>query len=323
MQIPDNLATLLEQGVIEEVIRPLMSGKEAQVYLVVAEGEERVAKVYKEAHNRSFKHRSVYTEGRQVRNSRDRRALERRSRHGRAQDEAAWRSTEVDMIYRLRDAGVRVPVPYSFVDGVLIMELIQDAEGNPAPRLGDVRLSREQTRAVFDQLLREVVKMLCAGVVHGDLSDFNVLIGRDGPVIIDFPQSLNAAHNQNTRSILLRDVSNLVALLGRHESDGQPRHFAEEMWALYERGELAPDSPLTGRYHPPQRKADVKSVLREIDDVRREEERRRAQRGLPALPPARTEAAAAGARSANPPAARPASARPARPWFRSRRPKSR
>ena len=215
MRIPESLVTLADYGIIEEVVRPLMSGKEAQIYLVIAGGEQRVAKIYKEAENRSFKHRAEYTEGRKVRNTRDQRAISKRSSHGRAQDEAAWRAAEVNIIYRLQEAGVRVPVPYHFIDGVLVMELITDAEGNPAPRLGDLALSSEAATVVYDQLIRTVVRMLCAGVVHGDLSDFNVLMAAEGPVIIDFPQAVDPAHNQNARKLLLRDVNNLHDFLAR------------------------------------------------------------------------------------------------------------
>lgn len=169
MRLPDTLVALFDQGIIEQVVRPLQSGKEAQVYLVVADGEERVAKVYKDSDQRSFKNRSQYTEGRRVRNSRDQRAIDKRTRHGRAQDEAAWKSAEVDVIYRLHAAGVRVPQPYHFIDGVLIMELVQDGRGGPAPRLAEVALAPKRAQAIFDQLLREVVKMLSAGIVHGDL----------------------------------------------------------------------------------------------------------------------------------------------------------
>ena len=181
MRMPESLAALVDYGIIQEVVRPLMSGKEAQIYLVVSGGEERVAKVYKEAQSRTFKHRAEYTEGRKTRNSRDQRAINKRTRYGRSQDEAAWRSTEVDMIRRLRDAGVRVPEPFHFVDGVLVMELIKDAAGNPAPRLGDLSLEAGEAIVVYDTLIGEVVRMLCAGVVHGDLSEFNVMLGRFGP----------------------------------------------------------------------------------------------------------------------------------------------
>jgi RIO kinase 1 len=284
MRIPESLASLADLGIIEEVVRPLMSGKEAQVYLVVASGEQRVAKIYKEAQNRTFKHRAEYTEGRKTRNTRDQRAIGKRTAHGRAQDEAAWRSTEVDTIFSLQRAGVRVPVPYTFIDGVLIMELITDADGNPAPRLGDVALSAEAATAIYDRLLREVVRMLCAGVVHGDLSDFNVLMAADGPVLIDFPQSVDPAHNPNARKLLLRDVNNLHDFVGRFARH-QPRlPFAEEMWELYQANGLTPDTPLSGRYRASTRTADVGSVLSLIDEANRDEQRRREFLGIKSIP---------------------------------------
>jgi RIO kinase 1 len=280
MRIPDRLVSLAEQGIIEEVVRPLMSGKEAEVFLVVSGGELRVAKVYKEAQNRSFKNRAEYTEGRKVRNSRDQRAIEKRSRHGRAKDEAAWRSTEVDMIYRLRDAGVRVPTPHHFVDGVLIMELVTDADGNPAPRLGEVRLDLDEATAIFDQLLTEVVRMLCAGVVHGDLSDFNVLMGVDGPVVIDFPQAVDASSNQNARTLLLRDVGNLHRFLSRFAPAQTHRPHAEEMWELYASSLLTPETRLRGEYAPSKKRADTAAVLELIGDADHDERRRRETLGL-------------------------------------------
>ncbi len=279
MRLPDSLAALSDEGIIEEVVRPLMSGKEAQVYLVVAGGEERVAKIYKDAQNRSFKNRSEYTEGRRVRNSRDERAMSKRTRYGRGKDEDAWRSAEVDVIYRLRDAGVRVPEPFHFVDGVLIMELVKDADGDPAPRLAEVELSRDEARSVFEQLLREVVRMLCAGIVHGDLSDFNVLMGADGPVVIDFPQSIDATRNQNAKEILLRDVNNLITFMSPYDPSVRGLRYGQEIWHAYERMELTPDTPLTGRHQVAQTKTDTGSVLAEIAAAAREEERRRAARG--------------------------------------------
>ncbi|MEY4582060.1 MAG: Family ership [Pseudomonadota bacterium] len=280
MRIPDSLAALAGEGVIEEVLRPLMSGKEAQIYLLRAGGEQRVAKVYKAAQDRSFRQRAEYTEGRTVRNSRDQRAMEKRTRHGRDQDEAAWRAAEVDVIYRLHSAGVRVPIPYQFIDGVLIMELITDGEGNPAPRLGDVSLDRESALEIYEQLLRAVVKMLCAGVVHGDLSDFNVLLGPTGPVIIDFPQAVNAASNQNARKLLLRDVENLHRFVVRFVPEHKPLPYAEEMWQLYQRGELTPDARLSGRYRAAETKVDTEGVLGLIADAERDERRRRSGLGL-------------------------------------------
>jgi RIO kinase 1 len=280
MRIPNSLVSLADQGIIEEVVRPLMSGKEAEVFLVRSGGKLRVAKVYKEAQNRTFKNRAEYTEGRKVRNTRDQRAINKRSRHGREQDEAAWRSTEVDMIYRLRDAGVRVPTPHHFIDGVLIMELITDAEGDPAPRLAEVSLSPEEAVRVFDRLLAETIRMLCAGVVHGDLSDFNVLMGADGPVIIDLPQAVDASSNQNARKLLLRDVDNLQRFLSRFAPNRQPRPYAQEMWDLYACSQLTPDTRLSGRFRAASRQADTASVLELIGEANLDERRRRETQGL-------------------------------------------
>jgi RIO kinase 1 len=279
MKTPESLETLVDCGIIQEVIRPLMSGKEAQVYVVRAGGEECVAKVYKEASQRTFKHRAEYTEGRRTRNSRDQRAVNKRTRHGRKQDEAAWRNSEVDTIYRLRDAGVRVPEPINFVDGVLVMELVKDAHGNPAPRLGDLSFGSSEAYEIHGALIQEVVRMLCAGVIHGDLSDFNVLMGVDGPVLIDFPQSVDPAHNRNARDLLLRDVDNLHRFLERFSPDQPRRAHAQEMWSLYESNRLAADTRLRGDYRPPEAKANTDEVLSLIDDANLEERRRRGTRG--------------------------------------------
>jgi RIO kinase 1 len=280
MRIPSTLTSLAEEGLIEEIVRPLLSGKEAEVFLVRAGGELRVAKVYKEAQNRTFKNRAEYTEGRGMRNTRDQRAVSKRSRHGRAQDEVAWRSTEVDMMYRLRDAGVRVPRPHHFIDGVLVMEMIADAEGRPAPRLSEVQLDREEATQVFEHLLRNVVRMLCAGIVHGDLSDYNVLMASDGPVIIDFPQSVDASKNQNARKLLLRDVDNLKRFLSRFAPERRPRAYGEEMWDLYASSLLTPETRLTGCHRPSQRRPDTREVLGLIADATDDERKRRERRGL-------------------------------------------
>jgi len=281
MRIPSSLEPLVDIGVIEEVVRPLMSGKEAQLYVVVAGGQERVAKVYKEAALRSFKQRADYTDGRKTRNSRDRRAMAKRTGHGRAQEEAAWRSAEVDAIYKLRAAGVRVPEPYNFMDGVLVMELVTDAEGNPAPRLGDLSFSADEARSIFDRVLREVVRMLCAGVVHGDLSDFNILMGADGPVLIDFPQAVDPANNANARGLLVRDVDNLHRFMARF-APHNAAPFAQEMWNLFERGELSPETRLRGQFQDRRPKANVKEVAGLIGDAERDQRRRsggRSKRG--------------------------------------------
>jgi RIO kinase 1 len=279
MRIPTVLTSLIDEGIVERVVRPLMSGKEAQVYLVLSGGRECVAKIYKEAENRTFKHRADYTEGRKVRNSRDQRAIQKRSQHGRDQDEAAWRSTEVDMIYRLHAAGVRVPAPYHFIDGVLIMELVTDANGEPAPRLGEVDFAPEEAKVIYERLIQDVVRMLCAGVVHGDLSDFNVLYGADGPVIIDFPQSVDPSKNQNARKLLLRDVENLHRFYTRCVPEGRRAPFAEEMWALFESNQLVPETRLRGVYRPSQKRANVTEMLDFIGEVNEDERRRRRSQG--------------------------------------------
>lgn len=282
MRLPEGLESLVQHGIIEEVLRPLMSGKEAQVYLVRAEGHECVAKIYKDAQHRSFKNKADYTEGRQVRNTRDQRAMNKRTAYGRARDEAAWKATEVDMIYRLTEAGVRVPEPYYFIDGVLVMELVRDSDGSPAKRLGELQFAREDAMLIFEVLLADVVRMLHAGVVHGDLSEFNVLMGADGPVIIDFPQSVNAAGNPNARKILLRDVDNLHRFVSRFARDWRHPPYAEEMWALYERGELRADTALTGTFARSTTRVRTDGVMDMIDSARRDEQHRRRNMGMPA-----------------------------------------
>ncbi len=264
-----------------------MSGKEAQVWLVLSDGEERVAKVYKEADNRSFKHRSAYTEGRKVRNTRKARAMAKRSKYGREQVEAEWRTAEVDAIRRLRTAGVRVPEPFEFIDGVFIMELVADEEGYPAPRLIDLDLNRDEARRLFDILVHEVARMLCAGIVHGDLSDFNVLLAADGPVIIDFPQWVDATNNRNARELLIRDVDNLTSFLARHDPGLRRTSYGQEIWGLYEKNALTPQTRLTGKFKRSQHTADTYALLREFEDLEREAREKRAALGLPPPGPAR------------------------------------
>lgn len=268
--MPPRLVPLIEYGVIESVVRPLLSGKEAQVYLVESGGELRAAKVYKDVQTRSFRNRSEYTESRKVRNSRDRRAMGKRSRYGREQEEAAWNSAEADMIKKLYAAGVRVPRPHTFVDGVLVMECVEGPDGGVAPRIADCALDKERGVELCDQILAEVVKMLCADVVHADLSVFNVLLDETGPVIIDFPQSIAAARNNHARKILLRDVANITDAL----RFGRPPHelrYGYEMWDLYERGELKPDSVLTGKFDVPQHDVDPDILLLEMQQVEEDE----------------------------------------------------
>jgi RIO kinase 1 len=281
MRVPDSLVALLNEGVIDDVIRPLKSGKEAQVYLVVSNGEVCVAKVYKDADNRSFKNRADYTEGRNVRSSRDQRAMASGSKFGRAQNEATWKSTEVDMIYKLDAAGVRVPRPYHFIEGVLLMELVKDEHGDPAPRLGDIEFSKEVAEIVYGRLLREVVRMLAAGIVHGDLSDFNVLMDPEGPVVIDFPQAVYAARNQSARKLLIRDVDNLHRFVSRFSPGHKALPYAQEMWQLYERGELHSESELTGRFVGDTKVVNTRALLNIVKDAHEDERARRIRLGLP------------------------------------------
>ncbi|MFZ5656498.1 MAG: PA4780 family RIO1-like protein kinase [Pseudomonadota bacterium] len=268
MKTPASLQTLIEDGVIDEVLRPLKSGKEAAVYVVRAGDDVRCAKVYKDMAQRSFKQRVQYQEGRKVRGSREARAIGKASKYGKKQQETAWKNTEVDALYQLRDAGVRVPTPYGYFHGVLVMELVTDAEGYSAPRLGEVELTAAQAREFHAVLVQQVVRMLCCGLIHGDLSEYNVLVGPDGPVVIDFPQVVSAAGNNAARTMLLRDVNNLTASLGRWAPELLDTWYGEEMWALFEAGGLQPDTRLTGRFTPDLRSVDLDAVREAINDAR-------------------------------------------------------
>src|SRR5690606_28538585 len=260
MKTPAGLQALIDDGVIDAVLRPLKSGKEASVYVVRAGDEIRCAKVYKDMAQRSFQQRVQYQEGRKVRGSRQARAIGKATKFGRKEQEAAWKNTEVDALYQLVDAGVRVPQPHGFFNGVLVMELVVDADGHSAPRLGEVELSPVQARGFHRFLVHQVQKMLCIGLIHGDLSEYNVLVAPDGPVVIDFPQVVSAAGNNAARRMLQRDVNNLTLSLGRFAPELLSTHYAEEMWALYEAGELRPDSELTGEFEFDESVADLDSV---------------------------------------------------------------
>ncbi len=270
MKTPTALQALIDDGVIDEVLRPLKSGKEAAVYVVRSGDDVRCAKVYKDMAQRSFQQRVQYQEGRKVRGSREARAIGKATKYGRKQQETAWKNTEVDALYLLRDAGVLVPEPFGYYHGVLVMELVTDAAGFSAPRLGEVELSAEQAREFHAVLMRQVVKMLCCGLIHGDLSQYNVLVGPDGPIVIDFPQVVSAAGNNAARQMLLRDVNNLTASLGRWAPELLDTWYGEEMWALFEAGDLRPDTALTGIFKHDVRRADVDSVREAIDEARRE-----------------------------------------------------
>lgn len=270
MKTPKRLESLVDSGLVDEVLRSLKSGKEAAVYVVRCGTEICCAKVYKEAEQRSFRQSVLYQEGRKVRNSRRARAMEKGSSYGRKEQESAWQNAEVTALYRLADAGVRVPKPYNFIDGVLLMELVTDADGQPAPRLNDLEMAAEQAREYHGFLIAQIVRMLCDGLVHGDLSEYNVLVGDDGPVIIDLPQAVDAAGNNHARKMLERDVANMAAYFGRFAPELLTSDYGREMWKLYQSGELHPETILTGRFEDTAKPADVRGVMREIDAAREE-----------------------------------------------------
>jgi len=277
MKIPARLKPLAEDGLIDEVLRPLKSGKEADVFVVRCGDEQRCAKAFKEANVRGFKQAAVYQEGRSVRNSRRARAMSKRTRYGQKEQEKAWLSAEVDALYRLSSAGVRVPEPYGFVDGVLLMELIVDAHGEVAPRLDALTFTADEAREYHDRIIAEIVRMLSAGLIHGDLSEFNVLLDAGGPVIIDLPQAVNAAANNSAAMMLVRDVERMRHFFGRFEPALLDTEYGKEMWARYAGGVLDPDTPLTGTYRPSNDDVDLIEVMAIIDAAREEEKERQAR----------------------------------------------
>ena len=275
MKTPKRIQPLVDEGLVDEVISQLMSGKEATVYVVRCGDDIRCAKVYKEADKRSFKQAVQYQEGRKVRNSRRARAMEKGSKFGRDQQEEAWQNAEVDALYRLADAGVRVPTPYGCFDGVLLMELVTDAEGNVAPRLNDVSMSAEKAIHDHELVMNYVKRMLCAGIVHGDLSEFNVLVDDTGPVIIDLPQAVDAAANNHAKWMLARDINNMTQYYSQYAPELIKTQYAKELWALFESGDLKPDSQLTGEFDEVLVDADVGSVLEEIQAAFEEAQERK------------------------------------------------
>ncbi|MCK9608223.1 MAG: serine protein kinase RIO [Methylomonas sp.] len=275
MKTPKRLEPLIENGMVDEVLRSLKSGKEAAVYVVRCGMETCCAKVYKEADQRSFRQSVLYQEGRKVRNSRRARAMEKGSRYGRQEQESAWQNAEVTALYRLDAAGVRVPKPYNYIDGVLLMELVTDADGQPAPRLNDLEMTAEQARTYHAFLIAQIVRMLCDGLVHGDLSEYNVLVDKDGPVIIDLPQAVDAAGNNSARMMLERDVDNMAAYFGRFAPELSTTAYGKEMWKLYQTGDLHPETNLTGFFEESNQPADLHSVVREIDAAREENQARK------------------------------------------------
>ena len=277
MKIPKGLQPLIDDGIVDDVIRPLKSGKEASVYLVRCGNQIRCAKVYKALEQRSFHKLAEYQEGRKTRNSRDQRAMGKRSRHGRNVEQEAWKNAEVDALYRLDAAGVRVPKPHGYVDGVLLMEMVADAEGDAAPRLNDVEPGAEEARAWHGFLMDQIVRMLCIGLIHGDLSEFNVLVGRDGLVIIDLPQAVNAAGNNNAFRMLERDVNNIRDYCGRFAPELLATQYAHEIWEHFKNSGLRPGMALTGTFAHDDTPADVDAVMLQIEEARKEAEIR--QRG--------------------------------------------
>jgi RIO kinase 1 len=278
MKVPKGLQPLIDDGMVDTVVRSLKSGKEASVYIVACGNQLRCAKVYKEAEHRGFHRLAQYQEGRRTRSSRDARAMGRRGRHGREVQEAEWKNAEVDALYRLVGVGVRVPAPHLVHEGVLLMELVRDAQGDPAPRLNDVNMSAEQALAWHTFMIGQIVRMLCAGLIHGDLSEFNVLLDVNGPVIIDLPQAVNAAGNNNAFAMLERDVNNMRTTFGRAAPELLETDYAHEIWQRYEAGELMPESVLTGRFARDTTAADVAAVLTQIEAERREAEARQRRR---------------------------------------------
>jgi RIO kinase 1 len=275
VKTPKRIQPLVEDGLVDEVLRPLMSGKEAIVYLVRCGDEIRCAKVYKDIAVRSFKKAVQYQEGRKVRNSRRQRAMEKGSRFGRDEQEKVWQTAEVEALYRLRDAGVRVPEAFGCFDGVLLMELITDGAGEVAPRLNDILIPVERAVEDHTTMMHYILRMLCVGLVHGDLSEFNVLMAEDGPVIIDLPQVVNAAGNNNAPTMLARDVGNITRYYAQYAPELRETRYAEELWALYEAGDLDPDMKLTGKFKRDDRNVDVNSVIQQIEEAFREEMEKR------------------------------------------------
>lgn len=268
MKTPECFEILVRNGMVDEVVSRLMSGKEADVYVVQSKGDLCCAKVYKDARSRSFSQLAQYQEGRKGRNSRQTRAMQKNSKYGRKETEEAWKNSEVDALRTLAEAGVRVPEVYDYAEGILLMEFVVDSEGNGAPRLNDIRLTGVKAREYHREVIQSIVLMLCAGIIHGDLSEYNVLVGCDGLVIIDLPQAVNASGNNNARSMLERDVANITAYFGRFAPELLSTDYGREIWKLYASGTLTPSSELTGLFEQSDRPADVKGVMREIDYAR-------------------------------------------------------
>jgi RIO kinase 1 len=235
----DPLDILLADGVIDEVLGRLKSGKEANISLVRRGDDVLAAKVYKDRSTRSFKNNADYKEGRKVRNSRTQRAMDSGGRFGRDAAEQAWKSAEADALYRLVGSGVRGPVPVMFYEGVLLMELVKDREGRPAPRMIDVAIEPAAAVGVYADLVAQMIAMLCCDLIHGDLSPYNILAAADGPTIIDFPQVVSAVHSSRAEFFFLRDFDNVVRFVsGFDPSLAVHRHDGRAIWRAYVGREL-------------------------------------------------------------------------------------
>lgn len=274
MKIPARLESLHLNGLLDEVVYQLMSGKEAEVFVVRSGDILRCAKIYKDAKNRSFKKKTDYTEGRKVRDSRQARAMSNKSKFGKEEAENEWQQTEVNALAMLSRVGVRVPQTYAYIDGVLLMEMICDANGDPAPRLHEVELSAEKANEYFLVVLRDIVRMLCAGIVHGDLSEFNILLSASGPIIIDFPQSVQATAN-SALTIFERDVSSVTAYFAKFAPELIETQYAKEIWQIFKNGQLKPDTPLTGKFKVLHAAADLAGIFDAIQGAEEDDEERR------------------------------------------------
>lgn len=274
MLIPDPLRDLLEQGTVRQVLRQLKSGKEASVYVVEAEGGLCAAKVYKRLEARNFRRRDDYVEGRRSADSREQRAMDRGSRFGRRKREESWQNAECDAMRRLFAGGVRIPRPYANHDGVLLMDLVRDASGAPAPQIAAGRYDRVRALALHRAVMHQVAAMLRCGLVHADLSEFNILAAADGPVIIDLPQAVDAAANPQAKRLLLRDVANITRFFGRFAPDLRRTAYGDEMWLLHQNGDLRPETVLTGRFQAAREAVDARLVLQAIEDAKRDAARR-------------------------------------------------
>jgi len=277
MKIPKRFKPLIEDGLINEVIQTIMSGKEATLYIVRCGAEIRCAKVYKEANKRSFKKSVQYQEGRKVKNSRRARAMEKGSKYGKQQQEETWQNAEIDSLRKVRDCGVRVPETFGCFDGVLLMELITDKNNQVAPRLADISMTEATAIKEHSIIINFIVLMLCAGIIHGDLSEFNVLIGKNGAVIIDLPQAVDAASNNNAELMFKRDVNNMTRYFANYAPKLINTSYAEEIWEHYEDGSLHPSITLSGVFKEPSALANVDTVIQEIKAALAEEEARLAR----------------------------------------------